>query len=175
MKVIKNVFTEDQRKKFVKEAKPLIQDGETLNMFYGRFKTPAKPSHLTVHLIPEFRFYHTHILDLIKKEMGLDLKCIRSWINLTNGYKKDILWHAHNEYDYSMVYYMQTFPFFSNGTKFKDHKLVKAPQNSMLVFDSKLVHTAPSSPLRFDRYTFVMDLLLKDSPEPENKWTKYGY
>ena len=158
MKVIKNVFTEDQRKKFVKEAKPLIQDGETLNMFYGRFKTPAKQSHLTVHLIPEFRFYHTHILDLIKKEMGLDLKCIRSWINLTNGYKKDILWHAHNEYDYSMVYYMQTFPFFSNGTLFED-RFIKVPQNGLLIFPSNIPHTAPSSPFRMERYTIAMDFI----------------
>ena len=50
------------------------------------------------------------------------------------------------------------FPFFSNGTLFKDYGLVKAKQNSMLLFPSHLDHATPSSPLRFKRQTWAINL-----------------
>ena len=66
-----------------------------------------------------------------------------------------------SEYDYSCVYYMKMFPFFSNGTLFKDYGLVKAKENSLLCFPSHLDHSTPSSPLRFKRYSWAMDLNIK--------------
>ena len=53
------------------------------------------------------------------------------------------------------------FQFFSNGTLFKDYGLVKAKENSLLCFPSHLDHSTPSSPLRFKRYSWAMDLNIK--------------
>ena len=55
---------------------------------------------------------------------------------------------------------MKIFPFFSNGTLFKDYGLVKAKQNSLMIFDPTLEHTTPSSPLPLERYTWALDLYL---------------
>ena len=71
---------------------------------------------------------------------------LKSWINWTNGKKKDIQWHNHKDSgDLSLVYYMKTFPFFSNGTLFR-RWMVKAPQNSILIFPCHIEHTAPTCP-----------------------------
>ena len=69
-------------------------------------------------------------------------------------------WHSHYTNDnvsFASVYYLQTLPFFSNGTLFED-RFVRAPQNSMIIFPAHLVHTAPTSPFRFDRYTLSLNL-----------------
>ena len=98
------------------------------------------------------------MLKRIEQHTGYNYIIERSWINWTNGDKKDIGWHRHDA-DLSVVYYIKIpLPLFSNGTLFRDG-FVKAPQNSLLIFPSHLEHTAPSSPFRFDRYTLAMDLL----------------
>lgn len=151
MYIIKNVFTDGQRHKLIKDCQPLLLE-------WGK-KFPGRQTRSKLHLHPDFISPIQEMVRIIFQETGLNFVISKSWINWTNGKKKDISWHYHSA-DYSLVYYIKTFPFFSNGTLFKN-KFIKAPQNSLLFFPAHLEHTAPSSPLPFDRYTLAMDLNIK--------------
>ena len=160
MHLIENVLTNDKRKKLLEDVQPLLVDGITMSAYSGDLNQifPGKQTHDTLHLHPDFISTINYMVELVNKEMGKNLMLIKAWANWTNGKKKDMGWHDHrNDGEYAAVYYMKTFPLFSNGTLFRDG-LVKAPQNSMLVFPAELEHTAPSSPLRFGRYTLAMNL-----------------
>ncbi len=160
IKVIKNVLTNDKRKKLLEDVQPLLVDGSTMSAYYGDLNLifPGKQTHDTLHLHPDFISTIKYMVELVSKEIGKNFVIEKAWANWTNGKKKDLAWHTHTkDGDYAIVYYMKTFPFFSNGTLFRDG-LVKAPQNSMLIFPAELEHTAPSSPLRFGRYTLAMNL-----------------
>ena len=158
MHMIKNVFTDQQRQKLIKDCQPLlVQFGGDYEAF------PGKQTYPTLHLHPDFISPIKDMIRIIVKETGLDLVLANKvWINWTNGSKKDIRWHTH-PCDYTVVYYMKTpFPFFSNGTLFED-RFVRAPQNSMIIFPAHLIHTAPSSPFRFDRYTMAINLNIRNN------------
>jgi hypothetical protein len=169
IKIINNIFTEDQRKKLIDDVQPLMVDGVYLNNYYGIKKGYQEGfnwfrlTYPTVHLHPDFDWAFDIILSKVKK-LGFNFKkkdVISSWMNLTNGSqdKGNLKWHDHKtDADYVVVYYIKMFPFFSNGTLFKDYGLVKAKQNSMLLFPSHLDHATPSSPLRFERYSWSINL-----------------
>ena len=151
--LIKNVFTNKQRRKLIKDCQPLLLERGP--------EFPGRQTHPTLHLHSDFIFPINDILKIVLKETGLDLVVAdKAWINWTNGSKKDIGWHNHS-CDYALVYYMRIpLPFFSNGTLFRNG-LFKAPQNSMIIFPAEVEHTAPTSPFRFDRYTIAMDLNIR--------------
>ena len=156
--LIKNVLADDERKKLIADSRPLLKHGKQLSEYFKTDnKFPGKQTFSDLYLNSKFTFSFNHMVDMILRETGLNLEIKGAWVNWTNGKKKDIAWHSHNRHDYALVYYMKTFPFFSNGTLFK-HGFVRAPQNSALLFPSDLVHTAPSSPLRLSRYTLAMNL-----------------
>ena len=161
--IIENVFTENERKDFLEKSKPFIVDSrqfsdndETAEGFdwFGL-------THASMYSIPSLRVYHEHILKLVKKNIGLDLKVVKSWVNLTDGRCKKIKWHNHDEVEYVIVYYIQIFPFFSNGTLVKGSGLVKANQNSLVLFPGYVDHSTPRSPLRFERYTLALNLNIR--------------
>ena len=155
--LIKNVLTKDQRKYMIKESIPLLKSFKV----QGDRRYPGKQTRETLYLNPKFKPFINRMLELIYKRTGLVLEVSKSWVNWTNGNKKDIAWHSHS-CDYALVYYMRTpLPFFSNGTLFREG-LIKAPQNSLILFPSHLEHTAPTSPFRFDRYTMAMDLNIRN-------------
>ena len=165
--VLNNVLSNSSRKKFIKDVKPFLVNGKELNRYYdggdGIYPEGFKWFNLThpdLHMKKEFSSIHTDTLYLIRKKVGLDLTIKKSWVNLTNGKLKSRKWHSHRA-DFSFVYYMKTFPLFSNGTLFKHHGFVKAQQNSCLIFPSTFFHTTPSSPIPFKRYTWVMDLNIR--------------
>ncbi len=169
---IDNVFTEEQRQKLISDFKPFLVDGKQQSAFgiTSSFDIPAYPegfewfkvSFPTLHLVPQFEELHKNVVDLIKKECGLNLEIDKSWVNLSKGKRKKVQYHTHpGGPEYSCVYYMKIFPFFSNGTLFKDYGLIKVKQNSLMIFDSNLEHSTPSSPLSFERYTWAMDLNTK--------------
>ena len=153
--LIENVLTHDKRKKLLRDALPLL-------MVRGP-NFPGKQTHSRIHMLSFFRSTLNDIVGIVQEKTGLDLVIGDSWINWTNGKKKDFSWHDHTKpigCDYALVYYLKTFPFFSNGTVFRGG-FVKAPQNSLILFPSHLEHSAPTSPLRFDRYTLAMDLNIR--------------
>ena len=150
--LIKNVFTNKQRRKLIKDCQPLLLERGP--------EFPGRQTHSTLYLHPDFISPINDILRIANKETRLNLEIKAAWANWTNGKKEDIAWHRH-QCDYALVYYIRTpLPFFSNGTLFRNG-LFKAPQNSMLIFPSHMEHTAPSSPFRFDRYTIAMDLNIR--------------
>ena len=159
--LITDVFNRDQRKKLLELSKPRLQVLDNELRTY-----PGKQTNNLIK-IKEFNFFHQRFemgINQVQK-FGLKLKIVKSWVNWTNGKKKDIVWHNHSDYDYALVYYMKTpLPFFSNGTLFREG-LFKAPQNSIIVFPGSMEHTAPSSPFRFSRYTMAMDLNLINNKE----------
>ena len=151
--LIKNVLTKDQRKYMIKESIPLLKSWK------GRegLIFPGKQTGATLYSNPKFEPFINRMLELVYKRTGLVLEVSKSWVNWTNGSKKDIAWHSH-PCEYSLVYYMKTpLPFFSNGTLFRSG-LFKAPHNSMIIFPGDREHTAPSSPFRFGRYSLAMEL-----------------
>ena len=135
-----------------KEFPDLVKEGE---YFPGLQTGPL------MHYETSFKWYHQYLVDTLYKKMNIHFGIQRSWGNWTNGKRRDIAWHNHAYADYACVYYIKTFPFFSNGTLFEDG-FVKAPQNSLLIFKGKDKHTAPSSPLRFGRYTMSSNLIKVD-------------
>ena len=169
---IDNVFTEEQRQKLLSDFKPFLLDAKQQSAW--NLDVPEYPegfdwfkiSFPTLHLVPQFKELHENVLNLIKKECGLNLKIAKSWVNLSNGKRKKVQYHTHPDGpEYSCVYYIKTFPFFSNGTLFKDYGLIRAKQNSLMIFDPNLEHSTPSSPLPFERYTWAMDLNTKKIDE----------
>ena len=124
--------------------------------FYYGVSVGGKQTHATLYELPVFQSLMDEMLEVIRERTELDLVVATAGANWTNGKRENINWHTHPN-DYSAVYYIKTFPLFSNGTLFKDG-LVKAPQNSILFFPGTLEHSAPSSPLRFDRYTMALNL-----------------
>ena len=158
--LLKNVLTNKERKKLIEDAKPYLIDGEDLNLLMNAegYSFPGKQTAASdFEDIPDFKDPLNKIITKIRKKLDKDLVIDRAWVNWTNGKKKDMGWHNHWEFPYAAVYYMKTFPFFSNGTLFEDG-LTKAPQNSVLIFPGYLNHTAPSSPLRFDRYSMAFNI-----------------
>ena len=167
--IIENVLTDDERKKLIEDSIPLLLSSEEMGEIHKGRRYPGKQTFADLHLDSKFRSVVYKMLNIIFEKTGLILDVSSVWVNLTNGNKDIIAWHNHTS-DYTLVYYMKTFPFFSNGTLFEEPMgFVKAPQNSILVFPAKLRHTAPPSPFpfRFRRYTMAMDLNIVD-------WQAYG-
>lgn len=164
--IIKNIFKDEYRKKLLEDAKPLLIDSEYCAAHYGT-EIPGRQTHPTLYVHPKFTAAHKTILWTIKSLTSLNFKVEGSWVNWTNGNRDDINWHNHEGFDYSVVYYIKTLPFFNNGTVFETNKgnakFIKAPQNSLMLFPASLKHTAPPCPFRSDRYTLAMELNLNDS------------
>ena len=155
---IDNVFDNEKRKDILERSKKYLRDHQAFvdsGEMHPDLYLPGKQTSPNLHKkIP----FANDILKVIKNNLDLDFAVISSWVNWTNGNKKDLNWHNHS-CDYACVYYLKIpFPFFSNGTIIED-KFYKAFQNSLLLFPGRMNHTAPSSPFRFDRYTLAMNLM----------------
>ena len=154
--LIKNILTDNERKKLIKDCQPYLLDGKQLGKKYGG-DYPGKQTKEFIYDIPCFKDPIDKMGKAIGNVIKKDLVLRRAWINWTNGNSKDINWHNHPNADISAVYYMTIY---NCGTQFKD-SFVKAELNSLLVFPSDLLHTAPASPFkydRYDRYTLALDI-----------------
>ena len=152
--LIKNLLSRKIRKEFIKKTDPLLLH---INDYPDRVY-PGKQTKPDLHLNsdPFVRDVIMHIANSAAMTLETQVELESSWVNWTNGKKKDINWHIHNA-DYALVYYMKILPFFDNGTLFK-HEFIKVSQNSALIFPAAMTHTAPSCPFHFDRYTLAMNL-----------------
>ena len=164
---IHNVLSNDERKKLIKDVQPFLMDREQMNIHYNNTDFyPGKQTDDLLHLKPEFTSLIKKIIDKIKKEIKLDLEVRRSWVKWSNGREDQMNWHHHYRYEdvsFAAVYYLKTLPFFSNGTLFEDG-MVRAPQNSMIIFPAHILHTTPNNPFHFiDRYVMSMDLNFSNS------------
>ena len=68
------------------------------------------------------------------------------------------LWHDHHEWDYSLIYYLQTTPFVNDGTLFKNG-MIRSPQNSLIIFPGNQLHASPPYLFGFKRYTLSIDFM----------------
>ena len=157
--VIGNIFTNKQRKELLEISKSILVDGDVLGEKFGD-SFPGKQSHPFILDYYKFKTFFDIMESKIEEVTRKNLKFITAWANWTNGKKKDVAWHNHPKADYTFVYYLKLPPFFNNGTLVEEPVgLVKTKQNSLLLLPGKLYHTAPSSPLRLDRYTLAGDLV----------------
>tara|TARA_R100000008_G_scaffold55726_1_gene34228 strand:- start:194 stop:736 length:543 start_codon:yes stop_codon:yes gene_type:complete len=166
--LINNIISDEERERLIEVSKPLLISGAELGRMYGGADYPGNQTLSNLHHNPEFDYLHKEMLKCIKKESGMDLEIVKSWVNWTDGNKKDINWHLHH-CTYACVYYMKTNPFLTSGTLFdlvinkrKRKKFVKGSQNSLMLFPGHVLHTAPSSFLRRDRYTLACNLEFKE-------------
>ena len=166
--LIENIFSQEERKRILEDSQSLFIDGKEYSLYITANENPnygigyqegfawSKITHSTLMFHPKFEWAHKIILSKIKEKIGKDYVCVRSSMNITDGNNKILQYHNHQA-ELSCVYYVKMFPFFSNGTLFKDYGLIKAKENSLLCFPSYLQHTTPSSPLRFKRQSWVLD------------------
>ena len=164
---IHNILSNEERKKIIKDVQPFLMNREQMNIRYNNTNFyPGKQTEDSLHLKPEFALVMNKIIDKIKKEIKLNLEFRRSWVKWSNGREDQVNWHHHYGYkdtSFAAVYYLKTIPFFSSGTLFKDG-FVRAPQNSMIIFPSHVLHTTPRHPFPFiDRYVMGMDLNFRNS------------
>ena len=158
---IHNVLSNQERKKLIKDIQPFLMDGEQLGKYYNTsLSFPGKQTIADLHQQPEFFSVIKKIEDIIKKEIDLDLKVEKSWIKYSNS-NTQLNWHSHYPQDnvsFASVYYLQTLPFVGNGTLFEDG-FIRAPQNSMIIYSSTVLHATPKYPFPFiDRYVMSIDL-----------------
>ena len=163
---IHNVLSNQERKKLIKDIQPFLMDGEQLGKYYNTsLSFPGKQTIADLHQQPEFFSVIKKIEDIIKKEIDLDLKVEKSWIKYSNS-NTQLNWHSHYPQDnvsFASVYYLQTLPFVGNGTLFEDG-LVRAPQNSIIIFPAHLLHTTPKNLFPFiDRYVMSFNLNIRNS------------
>tara|TARA_B100000131_G_C17730894_1_gene456821 strand:+ start:52 stop:558 length:507 start_codon:yes stop_codon:yes gene_type:complete len=164
---IHNVLSNQERKKIIKDVKPLLMDSEQLQRNYNHsYDYPGKQTDSQLHLRPQFSSAIKKILDKVIKETGIDLLVYQSWVKWSNGREDQMNWHSHyplQPVSFASVYYLKTLPFFSNGTLFEDG-FVQVPQNSMIIFPAHLLHTTPKYPFPFiDRYVMSINLNIRNS------------
>ena len=158
MIVVNNLFTPEFRNNLIEELKPLLVDGSTMATFYqfnGRI--PGRQTHSTLHLHPNFKEVLESITEHVSRSFRKNVKVSKMWGLWINGKKEHMNWHDHSPHDYSAIYYLKVPPFIRNGTIFEDRGLVRADENSLLIFPSNLNHTSPSYFWKGDRYTISAD------------------
>ena len=169
---IDNILDNKFRKSVLERSKKYLKSQEEFpaGTFKGDSVLPGKQTPPDLHMKLD---YGPPLLIAIRKATGINFTIGKSWVNWTNGDKKDVCWHTHPDADYSAVWYLKTpLPFFNNGTlisednsKTRDRKrdrkdkFYKASQNSLLLFPGRMNHTAPLSPFRFHRYTLALNLM----------------
>ena len=145
MNIHKNILLEKERKNILNFVKSKVKD---LGSEYPGLQTD-EDLHKSKELLP--------LLNKIKK-YHKNYKIDKCWANYTKG--NIIAWHSHSDVDISIVYYLNNV---SNlGTMFKKQddliEITECPQNSLLIFNSKLVHSVPIH-LEEDRYSIAIDLI----------------
>ena len=89
--LIKDIFTDEQRKKLIEDSKPLLLDGKKVNQFfqwsdyYQEDFNWYKATHATIHLHPDFIWAFDIIISRLKDVVGMEFEVDASWMNLSNG------------------------------------------------------------------------------------------
>jgi hypothetical protein len=156
MKVYKNILSKKERLKLLKFIKTKIID-------FGP-NHPGLQSGNNLHEYKELKFLLNKIKNIIS-----NYKIKTCWANQSNG--QFICWHQHPGCDKTMVYYLKNKS--NMGTMFKldnsyvkrsdnyyDVKVTKGLENSLVFFNSDLVHSVPCH-LPEERYSIAFELIEK--------------
>ena len=146
--IILDCLSNDLREKLLVDCKPFLKKVSDEN--------PAYQSDAPLRQFSQFNIIHQIFDSLAKKYLERNLISDKSWFIMTQGKKDEVLMHYH-PVDYVGVYYMNSFPYFKNGTLFEQDGFVEAPLNSMGLFPGHLVHTAPPFKENFERYTMSLN------------------
>ena len=141
--LIKDVLTDTQRKYLLKYSIPLLIEGDEISRrLSDPSYYPGKQTPTNLHKFSYFKEIHSIFLKCIKQYTGYDCMINKSWVNWTNGSKKDISWHNHeNEGKLSAVYYLELSKK-ELVTEFKNKK-VKTEEGDVLIFPSYMLHRSP--------------------------------
>ena len=158
---IPEILTDIRRQQSIDDCESLLLTGQQLASHFGLAKEP--PGRQTLNELHHNDLYEDifeTMMYTIKKYLKQDLSIGRAWINWTDGDKQHESWHTHTPAKLSAVYYMTPY---NCGTQFQD-RFVETKLNSLLVFPSHLLHTAPvdiqqNQYNRYDRYTMAFDLI----------------
>ena len=73
IRVIKNIFTEDERLEILKSIKPFLVDAEWLSLscFGVPDKIPGKQSYPTLQHSPDFKWIYDRFGEIIKEKLNL--------------------------------------------------------------------------------------------------------
>ena len=152
---IPEILTDIRRQQSIDDCESLLLTGQQLSEHFGKGTYPGRQTFSNLH----HNYLYDDIFDTmlynIKKYLKQDLSIDKAWINWTDGDKQHECWHTHTPAKLSAVYYMTPY---NCGTQFQD-QFVETELNSLLVFPSDLLHTAPVSNNRYDRYTMAFDLI----------------
>ena len=145
MRIYKNILLKKDKVKLLKFVKTLVKD------FGPGF--PGLQTDPDLHTYKEIM----PLLKTIKKYLkGYTIQ--KCWANFSEG--NYMGWHTHPECDIGMVYYLKNKS--DIGTVFKKQGLEvdvkKCPENSLLIFNSKLVHSIPYH-LKKERYSITFNLI----------------
>jgi hypothetical protein len=147
MNIYKNILKEQERLKLFKFCRTQVKNlGD---------KFPGLQSLPNLHKKKELKT----LLDKIKL-ITHGYKITSCWVNKVTG--EDLCWHQHPDADLSLVYYLKNKS--NMGTMFKESDtkvtIKECPQNSLLTFDSKLIHSSPLH-LPEERYSIAIDVIRK--------------
>jgi|TARA_E500000318_G_C3496295_1_gene186553 hypothetical protein len=145
--IIDNIFSTKTRKQLIKNCKKVLERQDT------GWWCPNISKH------PDFCEAVNRLVLLTKNKLNHNLKVDNAWIAVCDG-SESVNFHNHPEYDYSVIYYMQT-RLNNSGTMF-EKGFVKTKQNSLLIFDAKLKHKIPSYTPWSERKTLVLDIFKLD-------------
>ena len=114
---------------------------------------PGLQSSADLHLKNELRPFLKKIKKFIK---NYSIK--KCWANYTNG--NYISWHNHSS-KISVVYYLKNpnnlgVMLTNDGCNIF---YTKGEENSIIMFDSKIIHSVPNFHLKKDRYTIALELI----------------
>ena len=158
---IPEILTDIRRQQSIHDCEPLLLTGQQLAEYCGLSRAaPGRQTLTELHHNDLYADIFETMLHTIKKYLKQDLSIDRAWINWTDGDKQHECWHTHTPAKLSAVYYMTPY---NCGTQFQD-QFVETELNSLLVFPSHLLHTAPvaiqqNKYNRYDRYTMAFDLI----------------
>ena len=151
------ILTDTRREESINDCQPLLLTGQELSEKFGGKNYPGKQTCSDLHQDSRYKDILKIMMFNINKNLKQDLSIHKAWINWTDGDKQYECWHTHTSSGakLSAVYYMTPH---NCGTKFQD-KFVQTELNSLLVFPSHLLHTAPVSDNKYSRYTMAFDLI----------------
>ena len=164
-----NVLAEEHRTFVLDIIKPLLFDGEKAGWNYSEnYSGNGMHTHPGLHLNPKLRLFYDRVVEDFKTLVRKEPVIKNSWALWTNG--QYVNWHTHQTLsmpdgtivpsgvDFSIVYYLKQHPTIGRSTQFEDGSAVTSPQNSLLIFDSKISHSVPSSTIKINRYSIVIDV-----------------
>jgi len=148
MKYYENILLQKEKLQLLKFIKTVVKD---LGEYF-----PGLQSLPNLHEYKELKIFLNKIKPYIT-----GYKIVKCWANYSNG---DFLnWHDHPDSDISMVYYLKNKSKIGTIFKLKGTKVMvtKCKENSISIFDSRLIHSVPCH-LPEERYILSLDLLRKE-------------